>query len=199
MEVTNHAEKEAMDVFEHKTYKNVNFGDRGFIKGTYENCTFTNCVFPGSDLSNFIFSDCDFLGCDASLAKIGKTAFRADRFRECKLLGMHFEQCNPFLFSADFEKCILNLSSFYKLSLKKIRFKDCSLHEVDFTESDLSSSLFDNCDLTKAIFQRTTLFKADFRTSYNYSINPETNRIKKAKFSIAGVAGLLDKYDIEIG
>jgi hypothetical protein len=42
------------------------------------------------------------------------------------------------------------------------------------------------------------LEKADFRTSYNYSINPEVNRIKKAKFSTAGIAGLLCKYDIEI-
>jgi fluoroquinolone resistance protein len=42
------------------------------------------------------------------------------------------------------------------------------------------------------------LEKADFRTAYNYSIDPEKNRIKKAKFSIFGVTGLLDKYDIEI-
>jgi hypothetical protein len=36
------------------------------------------------------------------------------------------------------------------------------------------------------------------RTSFNYSINPELNRIKKAKFSMPAVVGLLDKYDIEI-
>jgi hypothetical protein len=42
------------------------------------------------------------------------------------------------------------------------------------------------------------LEKADFRTAFNYSINPETNRIKKAKFSKEGLNGLLDKYDIEI-
>jgi len=32
----------------------------------------------------------------------------------------------------------------------------------------------------------------------NYSIDPEKNKIKKARFSTAGIAGLLDKYDIEI-
>jgi fluoroquinolone resistance protein len=42
------------------------------------------------------------------------------------------------------------------------------------------------------------LEKADFRTSNGYSIDPEMNRIKKAKFSLEGVAGLLDKYDIEV-
>lgn len=40
--------------------------------------------------------------------------------------------------------------------------------------------------------------KADFRTSYNFSIDPDVNRIKKAKFSLDGVRGLLDKYDIQI-
>jgi len=30
------------------------------------------------------------------------------------------------------------------------------------------------------------------------AIDPEINRIKKAKFSMAGVIGHLDKYDIEV-
>jgi hypothetical protein len=42
------------------------------------------------------------------------------------------------------------------------------------------------------------LEKADIRTSHNYTIDPEKNKVKKAKFSIHGIAGLLDKYDIEI-
>lgn len=40
--------------------------------------------------------------------------------------------------------------------------------------------------------------KVDFRTAFNYSMGPEINRIKKAKFSISGISGLLDKYDIDI-
>ena len=63
---------------------------------------------------------------------------------------------------------------------------------------DLTGCVFNNCDLTKATFENTIIEKADFRTSFNYSINPEINRIKKAKFSLSGIAGLLDKYDIEI-
>jgi uncharacterized protein YjbI with pentapeptide repeats len=79
-----------------------------------------------------------------------------------------------------------------------MRLKNCTLHEVDFTEADLSASTFDNCDLLNASFDKTILEKADFRTSYNYIIDPENNRIKKAKFSRNGIAGLLNKYDIEI-
>jgi len=40
--------------------------------------------------------------------------------------------------------------------------------------------------------------KADFRTAYNFSIDPEVNKINRAKFSSMNLAGLLSKYDIEI-
>jgi uncharacterized protein YjbI with pentapeptide repeats len=76
------------------------------------------------------------------------------------------------------------------------RFKKCSLQEVDFTEADLSALVFDQCDLAGAIFESTVLEKADFRTAYNYSMDPEKNRLKKARFSLSGVAGLLNKYEI---
>lgn len=82
--------------------------------------------------------------------------------------------------------------------IRKTAFRNSQLQESDFAEADLTGAVFDNCDLTRAIFDQTVLEKTDFRTSYNYSIDPEINRIKRAKFSILGVSGLLDKYDIEI-
>jgi uncharacterized protein YjbI with pentapeptide repeats len=100
--------------------------------------------------------------------------------------------------SVNFDNCNLNHSSFYKTKLKKTLFKNIKLHEADFTGSDLTSCVFDNCDLTRTNFENTILEKADFRTSFNYSIDPEKNRIRNARFSLSGVPGLLDKYDIEI-
>jgi fluoroquinolone resistance protein len=93
---------------------------------------------------------------------------------------------------------MLNHSTFYGTKIKKTIFRNSQLNETDFTECDLSGSIFDNCDLTRAIFQHSIIEKADFRTSYNFSIDPEVNKIKKAKFSLNEIAGLLDKYDIEI-
>jgi uncharacterized protein YjbI with pentapeptide repeats len=72
------------------------------------------------------------------------------------------------------------------------------LKETDLTECDLTEAVFDNCDLSKAIFDGAILEKADLRTAYNYTIDPEKNRIKKTRFSPAGLHGLLDKYDIRI-
>jgi hypothetical protein len=50
----------------------------------------------------------------------------------------------------------------------------------------------------RAIFHGTTLEKADLRTALNYAIDPENNWIRKAKFSLPAVTGLLSKYEIEI-
>ena len=112
--------------------------------------------------------------------------------------GLRFDTCNDFGLSFSFENCLLNHSTFYKTKIKKTLFKNSQLNEADFSECDLTGSLFDNCDLTRAIFVNSILEKADFRTSYNFSIDPGINRIKKAKFSLTTVSGLLDKYDIEI-
>lgn len=183
---------------EEKTFEKADFTENALPKGDYENCRFINCDFSNSDLSNVNFADCEFSGCNLSLAKIPKTAFKNVKFRNCKLLGLRFDSCNDFLFAVYFENCILNISSFYKLKLKGTNFINSSLQEVDFTLSDLSNSLFDNCDMARATFENTVLNKTDFRTSYNYSIDPELNRMKKAKFSLAGVPGLLAKYDIEV-
>jgi hypothetical protein len=52
--------------------------------------------------------------------------------------------------------------------------------------------------LSGTIFNNTIIEQADFRTANNYSIDPENNRIKKARFSTQGISGLLDKYQIII-
>jgi uncharacterized protein YjbI with pentapeptide repeats len=183
---------------ENKIFDKVDYTASPLARGEYENCTFKNCNFYGSDLSNIIFRECLFDGCDLSLAAFKNTTLNDIRFVNCKLLGIQFQECNSFLLSFGFENCILKLSVFYKLKLKKISFINCNLQEADFTETDLTGAIFENCDLYRTVFFGTTLEKADFRSSFNYSLDPERNRIKKARFSRLGVTGLLDKYNIEI-
>jgi len=52
--------------------------------------------------------------------------------------------------------------------------------------------------MIRAIFSHTNLERADLRTSYNFTIDPEMNRIRKAKFSLNNLPGLLDKYELDI-
>ncbi len=105
-------------------------------------------------------------------------ALRDSRFLNCKLLGVRFDECNEFLFSAHFENCMLKFASFHKLKLKQTHFQTCNLQEADFSETDLTGSIFETCDLQRTLFDHTNLGKVDFRSSFNYSIDPEKNRIK---------------------
>ena len=114
------------------------------------------------------------------------------------MLGLQFNDCNPFGFSVSVANCNLSHASFFKTKIKNTVFKNTQLLETDFTESDLTGSVFDNCDLTGATFDNTNLEKADFSTAFNYLIDPDNNRIKKAKFALPGVLVLLNKHDIVI-
>ncbi len=148
--------------------------------------------------SGVLFIDCGFSHCNLSLVQLVKTCFRDVVFKDCKLWGLHFEHADPFGFSVVFDHCSLHHTSFYHMKLKKMNFAGCSLREVDFAEADLGGAGFGGCDLAGAVFDHTNLEKADFRTAVNYSIDPATNKIKRARFSVGGIAGLLDRLDIEI-
>jgi len=113
-------------------------------------------------------------------------------------MGINFTDCNDFLFAVKFDGCILDYASFVRKKMVKTSFTRSSLKNADFTESDLSGSVFPDSDLTDAIFYRTMLKESDFSAAMNFIIDPELNNIKKAKFSLQGVVGLLNKYDIKI-
>ena len=181
-----------------KTFEQIQYAKEPFVKGDYDGCHFRSCDLSNSDLSHCTFIDCTFTDCNLSLAKIIQTSFRDIVFTNCKLTGLHFDYCNTGLFSAAFENCNLTLSCFFQMKLKKINFAGSTLHETDFTEADLSEANLCNCDLFKAVFDHTMLEKTDFRNAVNFSIDPATNKIKKAKFNKENLSGLLGNYDLDL-
>lgn len=187
-----------MDGFTHdRTFEKEDF-THDFPGGEYENCTFRNCNMMEADLSGARFTDCRFEGCDMSLAVLQGVIFNNAFFKDCKMLGLKFDSCDPFAFSVGFEGCILDSSSFFKRKLAKAVFDRCRLWEVDFGDCDLQQARFAECDLRRAQFADTDLRKADLRTAVNYTIDPNINKIRKAKFSLSGIVGLLESYGIEI-
>ena len=164
--------------------------------GDYENCQFSHCNFSNANLSECHFIECIFTGCNMGRTKLSKVSFRDTIFKDSKMIGLHFGDCNEFMLSMEFDHCILDYSSFDKLKLQQIKFMNCHMHESGFSETDLSGAFFSNCDLQGTKFEQCILEKADFSAAYNYSIDPESNRIRKARFSLNGIGGLLDKYEI---
>jgi len=185
-------------MIENQNFEKLDFTSTPFKIDEYDNCTFISCNFENQNLTNFSFVDCEFIDCNLSLVGTTNTAFKTVQFSDCKLLGIDFSECNSFLLNMSFESCFMNLTSFYQLKFKQKTFKNCTLNEVDFTETDLSESNFENCDLKRAIFDRSILIKTDFTSASNFTIDPENNRIKGAKFSKNNIAGLLLKYQLKI-
>ncbi|MBL0027302.1 MAG: pentapeptide repeat-containing protein [Saprospiraceae bacterium] len=173
-----------------------NVKDIIFLKSEFERCEFQSLNLLSLDLSMVIFQECIFINCDLSMAILNKTSFRKITFDDCKILGVRFDDCHPFLFSVSFKKCILDMSVFNALSLKKIFFSHCQLRETDFSDADMQDAVFDHCNLDLAIFENTNLSGADFITSFGYIIDPEINYVVKAKFSWPAAEGLLKKYRV---
>ena len=189
-----------MDEFIHidRTFEKIVQFDARFANREFDNCTFLNCDFSNSIFTECTFIDCTFQHCNLSMAKLPKSRLQAVTFQDCKLLGIRFDECDDFLFGAEFNESTLDYSWFDGKKMKHANFNRGSLKGVNFSNCDLTGASFWETDLDGAIFDNTTLIAADFSTAFNFKIDPQFNPMQKAKFSADGILGLLDKYDIRI-
>jgi|SaaInl5LU_22_DNA_1037371.scaffolds.fasta_scaffold02996_8 fluoroquinolone resistance protein len=185
-------------LFEELTFTGKDFKNHPLEAGDYELCVFIECDFSNVNLSKFQFIECEFFQCNLSSCKVVQTGFQEVKFDDCKMIGINFEQCKDFSFSISTSGCQLDHSMFFKKKLARTQFIQTRLREVDFTESNLHEAVFDQCDLTDAVFEHTDLRNTDFRGSHGFVIDPESNTMKGAKFSLSSVTGLLAKYGLDI-
>ena len=183
---------------EDKTFSKIVYADKEVKNREFERCIFKDCDLSNSNFSNSRFTDCTFISCNLSMIKLNRSGLNNVVFKECKLLGINFHECEDFLFSVRFENGVLDYSSFVGKKMPKTIFTGTSLKSVVFAKANLTTAKFDNTDLLNAVFEETILKEADFLTAFNYRIDPELNTMNKAKFSLNGVAGLLFKYDIKL-
>jgi uncharacterized protein YjbI with pentapeptide repeats len=119
-------------------------------------------------------------------------------FVDCKLLGMNFFQAKDFAFALNCVGCNMDYASFDNKKLNKSRFENCKMHSVNFTMADLVKTELLNCDLYEAIFNNTNLSGVDLTKVTNFSIDPEMNKMKHARFRPQDLERLLYKYDLII-
>ena len=187
-----------MEIVENKKYTGKDFTASKLAIAEYDGCVFKGCVFSKVKLSRMRFIECEFIDCDFSSAPLHDTSFQDASFESCKMLGLHFEDCNSFNFAAHFMGCKLDDSSFYQVKIKKLTFEGCSFDRVDFTEADASKVSFPDCSFIDAVFDNSILEQADFSTAIGFRIDPTSNRIKGAIFSKEGALGLLDRFGVVI-
>lgn len=186
------------DIQEDKTWEGLDWRSSPLKAGAFDQCHFVRCQLSGVSLMGYHFTDCRFTDCDLSNVDLRGVVFNDVSFHGCKLTGAHFEECHQAPFGVRFEDCNLMLASFTGLMLKKTQFSRCRLRETDFSKADLREALFTGSDLDRAIFSDCNLERADFRKSLNCSLDPARNRMRRAKFSLDGLPGLLSAYGLDI-
>jgi len=179
-------------------FRNEILDDNNTKYKDFENCNFYNCDFRNCTFKTITFIDCNFFDCNFQDTKINYVSLRGVFFNKCNFTNVNFAMTDQVIYEFHFTDCLLDYAKFYALKLKKMNFINCSMIAADFMSSDLTEVLFDNCNLRRAVFIDTIANKADFSTSYDYSFDPEKNKIKKAVFSMEGLKGLLEKYDIVV-
>lgn len=168
----------------------------------FEECSFHNCDFTEANLRYSKFIDCSFVDCNLSLAKLNFSKFNSVTFSNCKIIGVDWTVVAwpsiGIMSPLNFEKCILNDSSFFGLALQDAEFVECKIHNADFGESNCEKADFSYSDLQKTLFHRANLGYANFEGAINYSIDVFNTNIKHARFSLPEAASLLDYLEIEI-
>ncbi len=188
-----------LDFYQDEIFEKVSFSGQEIRHKEFENCVFQQCDFSESNFSSNRFTDCTFAGCNMAMLPLSRSVLNNVTFNDCKLIGVNFSSCENGFFSVSFKKCKLDFSLFTNKKMVKTLFDDCSLKSVDFSGCVLTGSHFQHSDLDSTVFSQTKLDQVNFLTAYNFTIDPENNLVKKARFSVEGLAGLLRKYDLKIG
>ncbi len=189
--------------YESQTFTAVTGSVQTFSGVDFTGCVFDRCVFTECAFSHCSFADCRFTGCDLSLARVPGSRFTDTRFHASKLLGVDWTKAgdaviSKLFLSVHFDDCLLNYATFFGLTLRRGRFVGCIAHEVDFRDADLTEAVCTRTDFTGSKFHHTNLTKADFRHATGYAINPATNTVTKARFSLPEAVSLLSGFDIVI-
>lgn len=183
---------------EGQLFKSEDFSKKSLENYVFTSCSFNSCDFSESILRNAKFCSCTFENCNLSNFKLDGCRFQDVHFVDCKIVGAEFFKCEKTFFSIFFRKCLLQYCNFSDLNMKNTTFNESKLKECHFTNTSLIGADFTEVDLSGTIFHNCDLSKADFSSAIRYDIDPQTNKIKKAKFSLPEAVGLLRGFDIII-
>lgn len=163
----------------------------------YYQCLFEACDFSDTDLLHTDFDNCTFHNCNFNLCRV-KTGMHNIRFVTCSMTGTDFSELPRFSNSFRFEDCQMNYANFSTCKLHKTTFQKCNLYEAYFNEADMTASVFEECNLERTSFFQANLERVDFSTAFNFYIDPNTCRLKKAIFSESELRGLVAHLNIII-
>jgi fluoroquinolone resistance protein len=183
-------------------YEDRDFDKLDLSQARISNTDFQSCIFNHCDFSRSIFSECRFDDCtfqagDFSLVKFKDSHLRNSSFIGSKLVGIDWTEMSR-TFSVDFRDCVMNLSNFSTMNLKKRKIVNCIAHEVSFAETNMTECDCTMTDFAGSIFSKTNLTKANFDNARNYAIDVRNNTVKKLKLSLPEALILFETLEIVI-
>jgi fluoroquinolone resistance protein len=189
--------------YEGEGFSNLDLSEETLRGVVADGCHFDGCTFSEAELAGCRFINCRFTNCDLSLVKVPKSLFIGTEFKDCRASGVDWTAAvDPETklgeLSVRFDGCQIDYSVFFGLSLKEAGFAKCSAKSVDFSEADLTNADLHGTDFEEARFHQTELEGANLVGAKNYVIDPQSNNIRKAKFSYPEVMSLFELMDIEI-
>lgn len=187
-----------MTTIEAQRFEKIDFSGETLSWKEYAECVFEKCQFRETVLENTKFTSCQFIGCEFVAPKVKGCRFQDVLFKDCKLSAFNFFLCYKTLFSIQCEHSILLGCNFSHLKTPKTHFNACQLKECVFVETDLQHARFSESRLDGTQFHHCLLSHADFSTATHYTIDPLTNKLTKAKFSLPEAFSLLNSLGIEI-
>jgi len=159
----------------------------------FKKCDFLDCDLGGTD-----FLECVFEDCNLRLSTFVGSSFKDVKFLNSKLVGIDFTRCNTGFLEFSFSRCSIDACNFSSLPMTKTVFEKCFISECIFGGTDLRKAEFTDCDLKGTLFHEAKMAEVDFSSAKNYSINPITNNIKGAKFSLPEAVSLLQAFGIKL-
>ncbi len=191
-----------MAVFEKDSYYQATFAGLALteetVRGvTFEECRFENCTFISCKFEACRFLNAAFSGCVLSAVVPMNSRFDEATFKNCKVMGIDWTRTTETR-KLQFTGSQITYCNFRFLALPGLKMEKCEVKDADFIEAKLKGASFAKSDLEKSRFFKTDLSGADFRDAVNYSIDPGTNTLKKAKFSLPEAIALLESLDIII-
>ncbi len=184
--------------FENTTFSKQNYCTLSLKHKLFSHVIFETCDFTESDWRGSKFIECTFIKCNLSLVKLDGCRLQEVSFEKCKLVGVNFTKCDPLFLHLKFQECLIDTCNFSDLNLKNTPFGKSVIRETYFTNTNLSHADFGETDLKGSTFHNTQLNHANFKSAINYSINPLTNALVKARFSEPEVLALLYNLGILI-
>jgi uncharacterized protein YjbI with pentapeptide repeats len=178
------------------TWDRKDFSGESLEGSTFGNCTFTGCDFSGLKLSATRFEDCRFVECNLANVTVDHTRFDGVTFEACKLVGLNFGASDPLVFGLTLNRCLLRYVNFSQMRWKKAVVTDCDAVDSDFRGAKLAQADFTRTRFRTCRFHTADLTGADFRFAEGYDLDPRTETLKKARFSLPEAMNLLAPFEI---